>query len=469
MNFSKKTRNILIIVSAFTLTACTSVPRDGGIGQVEDIFEQRLERQVRLPQPGKQMPMTVEQVDQLLLQPLTLENAERMSIEANPALKATLAQVGVAEADYAQAGRMENPGLSYERFSTDDNSASLLFDIGGLFLMPLKRQLERRRLEAARYQAAVDVLSHIGNTRQSWIKAVAEKQQTALIKRALESVETSNNLIRQMAALGHSNVIEAAQSELVLSEMRATMTRQKLAEGAARETLIRQLGLWGQQARTLDIPDQLPALPAEPVNIPAVEQQAIEGRLDVQIAKSNLEGMAKNLSLTQLSPFFSAFEYGPVREEAEGERERGYEIELRLPIFDAGGVQNEKARILFDQAQAQAQATAISAASASREALATYQSAWEIARHMTEETLPIRRRISEEQLLKYNGMLISVFDLLNDLLSATMMEADYVTAMRDFWLADTNLQQVLTGAGGSQMSFADASSLAGASGGAGEH
>ena len=263
MNFSIKARNLSIIVSAFALTACTSVPRDGGIGPVEDIFEQRLERQIRLPQPGKQMPMTVEQVDQLLLQPLTLENAERMSIEANPALKAALAQVGVAEADYAQAGRMENPGLSYERFSSNDNSASLLFDIGGLFLMPLKRQLERRRLEAARYQAAVDVLSHIGNTRQSWIKAVAEKQQTALIKRALESVETSNNLIRQMAALGHSNVIEAAQSELVLGEMRATMTRQKLAEGAARETLIRQLGLWGQQARTLDIPDQLPALPVQ--------------------------------------------------------------------------------------------------------------------------------------------------------------------------------------------------------------
>ena len=147
----------------------------------------------------------------------------------------------------------------------------------------------------------------------------------------------------------------------------------------------------------------------------------------------------------------------------------GMRLSCACLIFDAGGVQNEKARILFDQAQAQAQATAISAASASREALATYQSAWEIARHMTEETLPIRRRISEEQLLKYNGMLISVFDLLNDLLSATMMEADYVTAMRDFWLADTNLQQVLTGAGGSQMSFADASSLAGASGGAGEH
>ena len=53
----------------------------------------------------------------------------------------------------------------------------------------------------------------------------------------------------------------------------------------------------------------------------------------------------------------------------------------------------------------------------------------------------------------YNGMLISVFDLLTDLLSATTMEADYVNALRDFWLADANLQNILTGAGDGEMNF----------------
>jgi len=108
---------------------------------------------------------------------------------------------------------------------------------------------------------------------------------------------------------------------------------------------------------------------------------------------------------------------------------------------------------VFEQAQAQAQSTAVNAASASREALATYRSSWEIANHMESEMLPLRQRISSEELLLYNGMLISVFDLLSDLLSATDMEVDYVNAVRTFWLADTNLQSVLTGAGGAEMSF----------------
>ena len=72
---------------------------------------------------------------------------------------------------------------------------------------------------------------------------------------------------------------------------------------------------------------------------------------------------------------------------------------------------------------------------------------------MENQLLPLRQRITSEQLLKYNGMLISVFDLLSDLLSATNMEAEYVNAVRTFWIADTNLQSVLTGAGSAEMSF----------------
>ena len=450
---------IVIVLSTGILTACSSIPKDGGISNVVDIIESRSNNTLSLPQINAEMPMSSTDIDTLLQEPLSLEIAERISVEANPMVKVMLAEVGVAEADYAQASRMENPGLSYERFSADDNSASLLFDIGGLVLIPLRRRMEAQRLESARYNAAISVLSHIAMTRKAWINAVAEKQQTALISRAVESAETSNNLTRQMTALGHSSVIEAAQSELLLGKIQSKLIQQRLIEGAAREALIRQLGLWGEQVRNLKLPNQLPTLPLQPIDIPAIERQAIEGRLDMKMATLSLEGMAKNLKLTRLNPFLSAIELGPVHENTEGENERGYEIELRLPIFDTGKIKTQKARIIFEQAQAQAESTAIAAASSAREALANYQSAWEIANHTKEIMMPLRQRISAEQLLKYNGMLISVFDLLNDLLSATTMETDYVNAMRSFWLADTNLQSVLTGSSSSEMSFSSNASM----------
>ena len=455
MNY-KFTRHGVLILSVLTLTACSTVPKDGGLSGVEKIYENQSDVAYKLTRIDQPMSMSVDELNGLLQKPLSIEAAERISVEANPIIKTKIAAVGIAEADYAQAGRIENPGLAYERLSGEEYTASLLFDIGGILLMPLKRKMEARRLEAARYQAARDILSHVSDTRKTWINAVAQKQQTALIKRAVEAAETSNNLTRQMAALGHSNVIEAAQSELVLGEMRETLIRQNLSEHAARESLVRQLGLWGEPARTFSVPDQLPALPNVPIDFPAVEREAVQSRLDVQMAKFNLESMAKNLKLNRLNPFLSAIEsieLGPVWETEEGVREHGYEIELRLPIFDAGGVKDEKARILFEQTKAQAEAVAVSAASAARQALFTYQSSWDIANHMKTEMLPMRNRISAEKLLMYNGMLISVFDLLKDLTSATTMESSYVNALRDFWLADANLQTTLTSAGDSEMNF----------------
>ena len=339
----------VLVLIILTVTACTSVPKDGGLSDVEQIVATQADLPYQLPWIDQSAPMSTEELDRLLQDSLSVEDAERISVEANPMLKSKIATVGIAEADYAQAGRMENPGLAYERFSGEENSTSLLFDIGGVLLMPLKRKMEARRLEVARYQAAKDVLSHIADTRKAWINAVAERQQTALVRRAVETAETGNNLTRQMTALGHSNVIEAAQSELVLGELRQTLIRQNLTEQAARESLIRQLGLWGEQARALTVPDQLPGLPKEPIEIPAVEQEAVQNRLDVQMAKLNLESMAKNLKLNRLNPFLSAIELGPVVEKAEGEKERGYEIELRLPIFDVGDVKTEKARIIFEE------------------------------------------------------------------------------------------------------------------------
>jgi outer membrane protein TolC len=68
-------------------------------------------------------------------------------------------------------------------------------------------------------------------------------------------------------------------------------------------------------------------------------------------------------------------------------------------------------------------------------------------------------------LLMFNGMLISVFDLLADLRASMSVESSYVDAIKDFWIADTDLQQALTGSGMSGMNFEAASQMPAAEGG----
>jgi len=439
-------RLIVTIAGSLVLTGCASVPDDGGISRVNEIYSAQTNDEVLLPRLDSKPPAQ-STLDQILASPLELEDAERLSLQLNPLVRTKMAVVGLAEADYAQAARMENPGISFERFSSEDYAASAIFDLGGIFLMPLKRRIEKSRLERSRFEAAISVMDHVAQTRTAWLDAVTTKQISNLTQRSLLSADTSNTLARQMSALGHSSSADAVNSETFLAQMRATVLRARQSETAARERLVRQLGLWGMNARALKVPDQLPDIPAKPMGIPFVEREAIDRRLDVQLAKANLESMASNLKLSRRNPFLSAIEFGPVVESAEGERERGYEIELRLPIFDTGAVKNRRNRILLEQAQADAEVVAITAASQAREAMSAYQGNWDIANNMQNVVLPLRRRLTEEKMLEYNGMLISVFDLLSDVRAATQIEIDYINAVRDFWISDTALQQAMTGAG----------------------
>src|SRR5690606_27660179 len=133
-------------------------------------------------------------------------------------------------------------------------------------------------------------------------------------------------------------------------------------------------------------------------------------RLDVQGAMKEAEGIAASLGLTRATGFISVLELGYQRNSAAGEpRQKGYEIEIRLPIFDWGGARNARAEYTYMQAVNRAADTAVKARSEAREAYGAYRTAFDLAKHYRDEIVPLRKRISDESVLRYNGMLISVF------------------------------------------------------------
>jgi outer membrane protein TolC len=59
--------------------------------------------------------------------------------------------------------------------------------------------------------------------------------------------------------------------------------------------------------------------------------------------------------------------------------------------------------------------------------------------------VPLRKQISNENQLRYNAMLISVFELLADAREQVMSVNASINALRDFWLAETDLQIAING------------------------
>ena len=90
---------------------------------------------------------------------------------------------------------------------------------------------------------------------------------------------------------------------------------------------------------------------------------------------------------------------------------------------------------------------AVIAQSEVRESYQTYRTAYDLARHYRDEVVPLRKRIAEENVLRYNGMLIGVFELLADAREQVASVNAYLDALRDFWVAQTDFDLAQNGVG----------------------
>lgn len=77
-------------------------------------------------------------------------------------------------------------------------------------------------------------------------------------------------------------------------------------------------------------------------------------------------------------------------------------------------------------------------------ALAAYQASHALAKG-TRDALKTREFMSEETVLRYNGMLSSVWDVLDASRNQSQAAIDAIAAQRDFWTAEADLQWVLQG------------------------
>ena len=113
------------------------------------------------------------------------------------------------------------------------------------------------------------------------------------------------------------------------------------------------------------------------------------------------------------------------------------------------------------QSVARVRQTAVNARSEAREAYHGYRTAYDLARYYTDEIVPLRKFINDEVLLRYNGMIVGIFELLADARSNVMAVNASIEAQRDFWLADTDLQTSLSGTSPGGLSKMQATAAAG--------
>lgn len=426
------------------LAGCASFSPDGGTARVNELTRERVGLTVAAGTPSQA------RVRELLAAPLTVDTAVQVALLNNRRVQVALAELGIAEADLVQAGLLRNPRFSFGRTSGGDSvefDRAVMFDFAGLLTLPLRKAIESRRFEQAQLQAALQVVRIAADARRAWYQAVAAEQSLAYLQQVELAAEASAELAQRMAKAGNWNRLDEAREQVFHAEVAAQLTRTRQQSVAAREALARALGLSGEQI-DFRLPDRLPALPAQLPTAQDLARRALEQRLDLKAATLETEFTARALGLTRTTRFVNVLELGyQNRSETGAARANGYEIELSLPLFDWGTARVRRAQASYMRALQRTADVVVQAQSQVRETDSLRRTQYEVARRYRDEIVPLRKRMSDEMLLRYNGMLASVFELLADARAQIASVSASIDAQRDFWIADSELQYAVHGGG----------------------
>ena len=299
-----------------------------------------------------------------------------------------------------------------------------------LATLPARSEIARERYRAAQLRAADATLALAAATRKQFYRAVAANEQVSLIAQAHGS-----------AGDGDTDVTEA---------------RMKLR--IERERLARLLGLWDDV--DFRLPVRLPTTPSRIRSIREAEAQALRHRLDLQIAKFELDALAKTLGLTQATRFISAFDlaaqnrYKSTRKVSANSASKtttitkvGFVATIEIPLFDFGQARVAEAEQRYLQAANKLAEIAVNARSEAREAYHAYRGTYAIARAHQKRNASMGRLAGIQAGAHAGDHAAASQQPAPDMPGWTSRTIKAIEARRDFWIADTDLVAAWSSAG----------------------
>lgn len=435
---------------------CAQFTDDGGMAPVTDGIRREIGRDaVKLSTP-EDARRARERVQALLAESLTEEAAVQIALLNNRGLQAAYNDLGISEADYVQASLPPNPAIVLNRTFGTGGFVEFGFQLVGNLLafatLPAKTEIAKREFEEARYRAIATTLGLTINARRAYIRALAAQQRLALLEQARQTADASAQMMKQLGETGAANKLDQARVAAFYADLSVQVAQARLAVTTSREALTRILGLWGSD---LDyrLPSRLPVLPPAAEALPDVEVDAMRRRVDLIILRYEIVTLAKSANFVNATRYLSFLELGlGYRNEVEtggtGEQTSknryGIELGIVIPVFDTGQARLTAAQEIYMRAINRLVERSVNARSEARVAYSTYRATYDIARYYQSRIVPLRRQISSEVLLRYNGMLSDVFEVLIDERERINASIGSLDALRDYHLAVADLQAALT-------------------------
>jgi cobalt-zinc-cadmium efflux system outer membrane protein len=388
----------------------------------------------------------------LLAEPLDPDRAAQVALWRNPGLLADLEDLGISQAEYAQAARIANPSLDFSYRRPDRSGLVANVEIGLIenlldpLLLPLRKRMAAAELEAAKLRVGQRMLDLVAETKEAFVQLQAADRLVERLGVIVEIEVAAATFAERQREAGNLPQLALEEHQALLDETKVDQVHARVAAKARREKLQRLMGLsgaertWTSAQMPLDPPD-------EEVAVADLEARALSDRLDVAAARAGVGLIDQALALRRAGRFFPGGVRVGISRERDPDRVRvtGPVLGIELPIFDTGAASIAKLEAERRRAERQVEALSIRIGSEVRETADRYVAARDLARTFRDSVLPRRVRILDQTLRHYNSMLIGVYDVLLAKRMEIESEKAAIEAWRDAWVARFALEHAVGG------------------------
>jgi outer membrane protein TolC len=290
-----------------------------------------------------------------------------------------------------------------------------------------------------RAEAGQQVAALRWQVQKLWVDAVVSRQSVAHSRDILAVAEAGAELGQRMASVGNWSRARQIQEELPLWAARTRLDQAQLQAERALQALWQRVGAGMTAAAVaqqlpLHLPDQLPLtdLDATSDTVAALQAQALQAHLRWPLEEQQAQRLMSGLGMSD-ADLQAAQQAWRVQ--------AGQDVPMWQPRNALWGHAFENAW----QARTQADSLARQVGADVQMALSAYQMARHAAHTTQAEVLRLHTELSQETLLRYNGMLTSTWDLLTSARTRIDSVDAALQAQRQAWLAHADLMAVLAG------------------------
>lgn len=434
----------------FGLTGCASVDLGAGFPDVSAAVAERSGTTI-VWNRGTELDREAEEKLRALRQrKLTPDDGVQIAMLNNRDLQAIYLELGVAQADLVQAGLFRNPILDAAvQFPLSgirpDIQLGVVMSFLDAFYVPLRKRVAAAQFEEAKLRVTGAVLDFAVQVRAAFYEYQANEQMLELRRSIVQALTASFDVSRRLHDAGNITDLDLARDRALMEASKLALRSAESAARQSREQLNSLMGVWGEETGW-EIDGRLPDIPQEALPGPAIERTVLTRSLDLSQARQRIIIAGQQLGYDKATALIPSMDFGA---SAERDPEEGWRIgpvlSIPIPIFDQGQARVGRAVAELRRAQQEYYALAVRVRATARALQERMRGAQDRALYYRDIVMPLRERIVNEAQLQYNAMQIGVFQLLREREQQIEAGVAYVEAVREYWLARADLEQMSNG------------------------